>query len=137
MEPELEALRERLKSKMELNGIRIRASYAGGIKEEPLRVPVITVGLGGVRLLPVFLEEGAPEKMEATVRFLLYSPLRTGSGEQCHAMMKALLKALYKGEGPAFTAFTCGTVTVDRNAGAYTLEVLGTYRGYAERGEKQ
>lgn len=127
IEKMIRELRDLLKSREELAGVRFVTEYPGLRLEGPLRRPTVCIGLDGAQIADAGIGRLIGQntfgcRAELTAGMGFYMPF-SGDVQQLYRILSYVTDILLFDSAYALSGMQCGGLSADRNTGAFVLHV--------------
>ncbi len=122
-----------------LKGIRFVPEFPGKSMEGPLRVKTVSVGMEAAEIADTGVGRVIGAEMrgcraEITLDLGIHVPFSVGA-QELYAILSTMTDVLLFDGAYALLHLRCGSVSADRNTGAFTLHVSMTFRVDFTRGD--
>lgn len=132
IEKMIRELRDLLKSREELAGVRFVTEYPGLRLEGPLRRPTVCIGLDGAQIADAGIGRLIGQntlgcRAELTAGMGFYMPF-SGDVQQLYRILSDVTDILLFDSACALSGMQCGGLSADRNTGAFVMHVSFTFQ---------
>lgn len=132
IEKMIRELRDLLKSREELAGVRFVTEYPGLRLEGPLRRPTVCIGLDGAQIADAGIGRLIGQntlgcRAELTAGMGFYMPF-SGDVQQLYRILSDVTDILLFDSAYALSGMQCGGLSADRNTGAFVMHVSFTFQ---------